>query len=218
MAPIFAPGANLVAKLVLLAAGGSLVAIFVVGWIVPSTGWATRVGYPVDQPVPFSHQHHVAGLGLDCRFCHTTVEISATAGMPPTHTCMTCHSQVWTNAGVLAPVRDSLKTGHPLQWVRVNQLPDYVYFDHSIHVAKGVGCATCHGRIDRMKLTEKAASLRMQWCIDCHRDPRPNLRPRDAVFDMGWQRTSETPTGDELFRRYRIHAAAELTDCSVCHR
>jgi len=218
LAPIFAPGANLAAKLVLIAAGGCIAVAVFAGWVLPSTEWATRVGHPVDQPVPFSHRHHVAGLGLDCRFCHTAVETAATAGMPPTHTCMTCHSQLWTNADVLAPVRDSLETGTPLRWVRVNRLPDYVYFDHSIHVAKGIGCVTCHGRIDEMPLTEKAASLRMSWCVDCHRDPRPNLRPREAVFDMTWRRGPDTPSGDRLFAQYRIHGAAALTDCSVCHR
>lgn len=218
MAPIFGPGANLVAKLVLLAAGACLVVVFFIGWVGPSTEWATRVGFHVNQPVPFSHQHHVSGLGLDCRFCHTTVETSATAGIPPTYTCMTCHSQLWTNAEVLAPVRASLASDKPLHWVRVNQLPDYVYFNHSIHVAKGIGCMTCHGRIDQMPLTEKAASLRMGWCIDCHRNPRPYLRPHDAVFDMGWQRGKNTPSGDSLFAQYHIRNAAELTSCSVCHR
>ena len=218
MAPIFGPGANLVAKLVLFAVGGCLVLVFFIGWLGPSTGWATRVGFHVNQPVPFSHQHHIGGLGLDCRFCHTTVETSATAGIPPTFTCMTCHSQLWTNAGVLAPVRASLASDKPLRWVRVNQLPDYVYFNHSIHVAKGIGCVTCHGRIDQMPLTEKAASLRMGWCVDCHRNPRPYLRPHDAVFDMGWQRGKDTPSGDALFVQYHIHDAAELTSCSVCHR
>ena len=218
MRPIFGPAANLVAKLVLLALGGSLVVAFFIGWIGPSTEWATRVGYPVEQPVPFSHKHHVGGLGLDCRFCHTTVETSATAGMPPTHTCMTCHSQLWTNARMLAPVRQSLADDKPIQWVRVNRLPDYVYFNHSIHVAKGIGCETCHGRVDQMPLMEKAQSLRMGWCVDCHRDPRPNLRPQSVEFDMGWKRTADAPSGDALFKQEHIHTAQELTDCSVCHR
>jgi hypothetical protein len=219
LTPIFGPAANLVAKLVLLALGGSIVVALLIGWIGPSTEWATRVGYPVEQPVPFSHKHHVGGLGLDCRFCHTTVEKSATAGMPPTHTCMTCHSQLWTNAEMLAPVRQSLAPdGKPIRWVRVNRLPDYVYFNHSIHVAKGIGCETCHGHVDQMPLMEKAQSLRMGWCVDCHRDPRPNLRPKSAEFDMGWKRTADTPSGDALFKQYHIHTAAELTDCSVCHR
>jgi hypothetical protein len=216
--PIFGPAANLVAKLVLLALGGSLVVAFFIGWIGPSTEWATRVGYPVEQPVPFSHKHHVGGLGLDCRFCHTTVETSATAGMPPTHTCMTCHSQLWTNARMLAPVRQSLADDKPIQWVRVNRLPDYVYFNHSIHVAKAIGCETCHGRVDQMPLMEKAQSLRMGWCVECHRDPRPNLRPQSVEFDMRWKRTADTPSGDALFKQEHIHTAQELTDCSVCHR
>lgn len=218
MTPIFGPAANLVAKLVLLALGGSIVVALLIGWIGPSTEWATRVGYPVEQPVPFSHKHHVGGLGLDCRFCHTTVETSATAGMPPTHTCMTCHSQLWTNAQMLALVRQSLADDKPIEWVRVNRLPDYVYFNHSIHVAKGIGCETCHGRVDQMPLMEKAQSLRMGWCVDCHRDPRPNLRPKSAEFDMAWHRTADTPSSDALFKHNHIHTAGELTDCSVCHR
>jgi len=214
---IFGPGTNLAAKLVLLLAEGCAIVLFLIGWIAPFTEWATHVGYPVAQPVPFSHQHHVAGLGLDCRFCHTTVEVSATAGMPPTYTCMTCHSQLWTNAAVLAPVRHSLAEGTPLHWRRVNRLPDYVYFDHSIHIAKGIGCATCHGRIDEMPLTSKQASLRMGWCIDCHRDPSPHLRPRSAVFDMAWRPAPDTPSGAALSKLYHLHPA-DLTDCSVCHR
>ena len=217
MAPPFGPGANLIATVVLLAVAGGGVGLAIIGWAAPYSEWATRVSYPVGQPVPFSHQHHVAGLGLDCRFCHATVEVSPTAGMPPTYTCMTCHSQIWTNAGVLEPVRRSLATGDPLHWTRVNRLPDYVYFDHSIHVAKGIGCATCHGRVDEMALTSKEASLRMAWCIDCHRDPAPNLRPRQAVFDMAWQRSSDTPPAGVLFEQYHLRASG-LTDCSVCHR
>jgi hypothetical protein len=215
---VFGPEINLAAKLGLLLVGGILIVLFLVGWLGPYTEWATGVGYPVRQPVPFSHEHHVAGLGLDCRFCHATVEVSATAGMPPTYTCMTCHSQIWTNAALLAPVRRSLGDNKPLQWVRVNQLPDYVYFDHSIHVAKGIGCVTCHGRIDEMPLTSKQASLRMGWCLDCHRNPAPNLRPRQAVFDMTWHPTADTPSPGALSRQYHLHSAADLTDCSVCHR
>lgn len=217
MSAVFGPGANLATKLILLTVSGTIVGLVLFVWAEPYSEWSTGVGFPVEQPVPFSHQHHVAGLGLDCRFCHATVEVSATAGIPPTYTCMTCHSQVWTNADVLEPVRASLSTGTPLRWNRVYQLPDYVYFNHSIHVAKGIGCATCHGRVDQMPLTEKAASLRMEWCIDCHRDPRPNLRPEGAIFDMAWQRTPATPSGDDLYKLYHVHSG-DLTDCSVCHR
>jgi len=208
----------MVARLVLIAALGGVVILVTIAWIEPYTAWSSGVGFPLRQPVPFSHQHHVAGLGLDCRFCHSAVEQSADAGMPPTHTCMTCHSQVWANAAVLAPVRDSLASGTPLRWARVNKLPDYAYFDHSIHIAKGISCVTCHGRVDEMPLMAKGASLRMAWCIDCHRDPRPNLRPKQAVFDMAWVPSPATPSGAVLFNRYHIHSAADLTDCSVCHR
>src|SRR5579872_3095566 len=136
------------------------------------------------QPVPFSHQHHVAGLGLDCRYCHNSVETSRFAGIPPTKTCMNCHSQIWTNAALLEPVRESFRSGKSLVWTRVNDLPDFVYFDHSIHINKGVGCNTCHGPVDRMPLMYNFASLQMEWCIECHRDPQKVLRPRDQVFNM----------------------------------
>lgn len=218
MAQIFSPGASTLFRTVLVLTPFLLVGAVFGLYRFNYSAWQTQVGVPKDQPVPFSHQHHVAGLGIDCRYCHTSVEKSSFAGMPSSATCMTCHSQLWTNAGVLAPVRASLASDKPLRWVRVNQLPDYVYFNHSIHVAKGIGCVTCHGRIDQMPLTEKAASLRMGWCVDCHRNPRPYLRPHDAVFDMGWQRGKDTPSGDALFVQYHIHDAAELTSCSVCHR
>ena len=136
---------------------------------------------------PFSHQHHVAGLGIDCRYCHTSVETSSFAGIPPTKTCMNCHSQIWTNAAMLEPVRDSFRTGESLHWTRVNQLPDFVYFNHSIHVTKGVGCNECHGPVDQMPLMYQEASLQMDWCLDCHRDPAKHLRPRDQVFNMRYQ-------------------------------
>lgn len=135
----------------------------------------------VEQPVPFSHQHHVVGLGIDCRFCHTSVEVSASAGLSPTYTCMTCHSQIGTNAAIVAPVRESLADGKPTEWHRVSNLPDYVYFNHSIHIAKGVGCESCYGEMDRMALTYKAKTLIMQFCLNCHRDPGPHLRPKAAL-------------------------------------
>jgi hypothetical protein len=171
----------------------------------------------ISQPVPFSHQHHVAGLGIDCRFCHVSVEISADAGMPPTWTCMTCHSQIWTNAAILAPVRQSLANGTPLRWGRVYDLPDYVYFNHAIHIAKGVGCQSCHGHVAEMPLTEKAVSLTMQFCLDCHRDPGPQLRPENRIFDTGWQRSADTPSPAALLDHYKV-PDRNLTDCSICHR
>ena len=201
----------------LLAAAGGLVFLLILVWVVPVIGYNTQEKYTPPQPVPFSHRHHVSGLGLDCRYCHTTVEISQNAGIPPTETCMTCHSQIWTNASILAPVRQSLAEGKPLRWTRVYTLPDYVYFDHSIHIAKGVGCTECHGPIGDMALTWKATSLYMSWCLDCHRNPAPHLRPHDQVFNPHWQRSSETPSGDKLMAAYQIHPET-LTDCGVCHR
>jgi len=217
MAAVFGPKANLITKLILCGGVAGLLTLAGAGWIFPSVNYYTRVDFVQPQPVPFSHEHHVSGLGLDCRYCHTSVEVSANAGLPPTHTCMTCHSQLWTNAEMLAPVRQSLARGEPIRWNRVYNLPEYVYFNHSIHVAKGVGCTTCHGQIDRMPLTWKAATLSMSWCVDCHRNPAPNLRPREEVFNMDWKPTPGTPSGEQLLAAYDIHPAT-LSDCSVCHR
>lgn len=176
-----------------------------------------RVDEPVDQPVPFSHKHHVTDVGIDCRFCHATVENSAFAGIPPVATCMTCHSQLFADVALLKPVRDSWNTRVPLQWNRVNQLPDFVYFNHSIHISKGVGCVSCHGRVDQMPLTRRVASLSMAWCLDCHRAPEKFIRPREHVFDMAWQPQDQEKLGPELVRAYAIDTA-RLTDCSLCHR
>jgi hypothetical protein len=186
-------------------------------WVWPRTDYARRVGWIIDQPVPFSHQHHVAGLGIDCRFCHASVEVSATAGMPATHTCMTCHSQIWTNAALLAPVRESYAKKTPLEWQRVTDLPDYVYFNHAIHIAKGVGCESCHGHVDRMALSYKASTFTMRFCLDCHRDPGPRLRPESEITNTEWQRTPATPSPQALMTHYHIEGRT-LTDCSICHR
>jgi hypothetical protein len=192
-------------------------AVLIAGGIVRSN-YVTGVGIAPEQPVPFSHQHHVGGLGIDCRYCHTAVEGAANAGFPPTHTCMTCHSQIWTGAPMLAPVRESLASDKSIRWQRVAALPDFVYFDHHIHVAKGVGCVTCHGRVDKMPLLARAEPFQMRWCLDCHRDPAPNLRPSERIFDMDW-----TPSGDRRATGERLMAAnhvnaAHLTDCYTCHR
>jgi len=184
------------------------------------------------QPVPFSHQHHVAGLGIDCRYCHTSVEKSGFAGIPPTKTCMNCHSQIWTGAPLLEPVRESFRSGKSLVWTRVNDLPDFVYFDHSIHINKGVGCNTCHGPVDEMPLMFNYASLQMEWCLDCHRDPAKYLRPRDQVFNMRYQRpssltpleldgkqyTDQLSLGKDLIQKYNLRTVADITSCSTCHR
>jgi hypothetical protein len=176
------------------------------------------VGTPVEQVVAFSHKHHVGDDGFDCRYCHTSVETSAFAGIPPTHTCMTCHSQLFTDQPMLAPVIDSLRSGKPIHWKRIHDLPDFVYFNHSIHIAKGVGCEECHGRVDLMPLTWRVAPLTMQWCLACHRDPAMHLRPVEHVFDMGWKPTEDQrELGTKLVAAYHIHTST-LTDCSTCHR
>jgi hypothetical protein len=172
--------------------------------------------HPPPQPVPFSHQHHVGGLGIDCRYCHSSVAEGPRAGFPPTHTCMSCHSQIWTNAPMLAPVRQSLADNRSLVWHRVARLPQYVYFRHDIHVAKGVGCETCHGRVDGMPLMVQTRPFTMAFCLDCHRDPAPHLRPLDHITDMGWT-PSEHAFGQDLAKQYKIRLG-ELTYCYVCHR
>jgi hypothetical protein len=166
-----------------------------------------------EQPVPFSHQHHVGGLGLDCRFCHTSVEESSFAGIPPTETCMICHSQIWTNAPMLEPIRASYKENKPLQWTRVNDLPDFVYFNHSIHVKNGVACADCHGRVDEMPMTVQKATLHMRWCLDCHENPRPRIHARGAVFDPKLSGEKLSPS-----ERQSLHwDEQQLRNCSTCH-
>jgi hypothetical protein len=182
--------------------------------------------------VPFSHQHHVTGLGIDCRYCHTSVETSSFAGIPPTKTCMNCHSQIWTNANLLEPVRASYKSGESLQWTRVNQLPDFVYFNHSIHINKGVGCNTCHGPVDLMPFMYQQESLQMEWCLDCHRNRNNYLRPRDQVFNMRYQPptganpvvvdekqyTDQAELGAALEKKYNVRSVKDITNCSTCHR
>jgi hypothetical protein len=194
--------------------------------------WVTKEGERMEQPVPFSHQHHVAGLGIDCRYCHTSVENSSFAGIPPTKTCMNCHSQIWTNAAMLEPVRASYRDNKSLQWTRIHDLPDFVYFSHEIHVNKGVGCKSCHGPIDEMPLMYQNASLQMEWCLSCHRDTASVLRPREEVFNMRYQPPSRTNTvtfngvqyndqqklGVALQKAYHIRTVLELTSCETCHR
>ena len=218
MAQIFHRRSNSIARVALVAVGLLLIAG---GWTVYGVYWSpytTRVAVPRDQPVPFSHKHHVSGLGLDCRFCHTTVETSAFAGIPATETCMSCHSQVWRDAPVLAPVRQSLISNERLRWTRVNDLPDFVFFNHSIHVNKGIGCATCHGPVDQMPLMWQEHTLYMKWCLDCHREPERFLRPKKEVFNMNWfPPTNQLAVGRELKAHYHVNTA-QLSDCSMCHR
>ena len=169
-----------------------------------------------EQPVPFSHKHHVSGLGIDCRYCHTTVEKAATAGIPPTETCMSCHSQIWSDAPMLEPVRESYRSGKSIEWTRVHDLPGFVYFNHSIHVAKGMGCASCHGRVDQMPLMYQQNSLFMEWCLDCHRQPEKFIRPKDKVFQMDYKPAEDQMVlGAKLVKEYNVR---KLTDCWTCHR
>lgn len=217
MPAAFTPRANLAATVALVAAAAIIILLPIAAWLWQVSDYARNVGAPMAQPVPFSHEHHVSGLGLDCRYCHDSVETAATAGMPATHVCMTCHSRIWTNAQILEPVRRSLAKNEPLEWSRVTDLPDYAYFNHSIHIAKGVGCASCHGDVAHMPLTWKAKTLTMQFCLDCHRDPGPNLRPRDKIYDTGWRRDANTPSPQALVTQYRI-GGRNLTECSICHR
>ena len=183
------------------------------------SSYATHQYIPIEQPVPFSHQHHVQGLGMDCRYCHTGVEESHYAGVPPTHTCMTCHSQLYTDAAALEPVRASYISNQPIQWNRVHFLPEFVYFNHSIHVQKGVGCETCHGRVDQMPITWKAKNMTMSWCLDCHRHPEKFLRPQKNIYDMGYQPPiNQITLGNQLKGEYHVMNAQKLTDCYTCHR
>lgn len=198
---------------------GAVLSLGAAGWLLYAgyrSDYATGAHAAREQPVPFSHKHHVGGEGIDCRYCHTSVEESAFAGLPPTETCMSCHSQIWSEAPVLEPVRESYRTGKPLEWTRVHHLAEFVYFDHSIHVNKGIGCATCHGRVDQMPLTWKENTLLMEWCLDCHRQPELYVRPREAVFQMDWTPAEDQLTlGRRLVKEYKIRS---LTDCYTCHR
>lgn len=219
MSQIFPRRANALAKStlgVVLAAGAT--GLWLVFALMRSS-WATKEAEFVEQPVQFSHAHHVGGVGLDCRYCHTSVENSAFAGIPPTNTCMNCHSQLWTNAPILEPVRASFRNNTNLTWIRVNDLPDFVYFNHQIHVKQGVGCITCHGQVDQMPLMYQAKSLLMEWCLDCHRAPEKYLRPREEVFNPNYVAPSnQLEVGLTLKKQYGVSSATHMTSCSVCHR
>jgi hypothetical protein len=219
MSQIFHRHTNIYSRLSILGIVGFVAALGGVVAMLNVSGYNTNQGMYVEQPIQFSHKHHVGGEGIDCRYCHTSVEESAFANIPPTKTCMNCHSQIWINAPILEPVRASFRDNKPLQWTRVHDLPDFVYFNHSIHVKKGVGCATCHGRVDEMPLMYQYATLQMSWCIDCHRNPAKYVRPRDQVYNMAWERPSNDPgLGARLVQEYKIASVEQLTSCSTCHR
>jgi hypothetical protein len=215
MSQIFKPSTNTLARVSLF---GAVFFAAVLIWAIAElnrSAYATRQNVIRAQPVPFSHDHHVVALGIDCLYCHTTVEESAFAGIPPTATCINCHKLIWNDSPMLEPVRESFRTGQPIQWARVNDLPDYVYFNHSIHVAKGIGCASCHGRVDQMPLMKQAVSLQMEWCLECHREPQKFVRPREEIYNMEWQAEDQEALGARLVDEYDIES---LLSCSVCHR
>lgn len=218
MSQVFPPGANWLVRWIIVGGGVSL-AVFV--GMATALYWSplvTRVNIYRPQPIPFSHARHVQGNGIDCRYCHTTVETAAFAGIPPTETCMTCHSQVFNDQPILEAARESWRTGMPMEWVRVYDLPDFVYFNHSIHVRQGIGCSTCHGRIDEMPLTLKANPLRMMWCLQCHGAPEKFIRPREEVFNMAWESpANQWEMGSKLVEDYGIEVE-QLKNCSICHR
>jgi hypothetical protein len=219
MSQIFNRHSNIYSRLSILAVILFALTLGGVVGLVHLSGWNTRQNDFIEQPVQFSHAHHVGGMGIDCRYCHTSVEESAFANIPPTKTCMNCHSQIWTNAPILEPVRASFRENKPLRWTRIHDLPDFVYFNHSIHVKQGVGCATCHGRVDKMPLMYQQAPLTMQWCLDCHRNPGKYVRPRDQVFNMAWEPPAGDPEfGARLVKEHNIASVEQLTSCSTCHR
>jgi hypothetical protein len=214
MAQIFHRSSNVIAK-------ASILGVLLVGGLVVNgfmayvrSDFFTEVGDAKAQPVPFSHQHHVAGLGIDCRYCHTSVENAAYAGIPPTATCMNCHKQIWTNAQLLEPIRASYRTNQPVVWQRVNNVASFVQFNHSIHINKGIGCASCHAGIEKMQLTAKSAPMDMQFCLNCHRAPEKFVRPKSEVFNMEWKAENQAELGAQLVKDYHIR---KVTNCSACH-
>ena len=219
MAQIFHRSFNFISRLSLsgiaFLAGLSLAGVLVVA----RSPYMTNQRVTRAQPIQFSHKHHVGDDGIDCRYCHTSVETSAYAGIPPTKTCMNCHSVLFNNVGYLEPLRESYRTEQSIEWVKVHRLADYVYFNHSIHINKGIGCSSCHGAINEMPLVFQASPLTMQWCLDCHRNPQLNLRPKEEIFNMNWKApANQEEVGTKLATEYRLRTTSELTSCSTCHR
>jgi hypothetical protein len=219
MPQIFHHSTNVLAKVSIF---GAIFIILGALWVVAAinrSSWNTGAFIEREQPVQFSHKHHSGDDGIDCRYCHTSVETSASAGMPSTQVCMNCHTQIWADSPYLEPVRESARTGKPIEWTRVHDLPDYVYFNHSIHVNKGVGCSTCHGNVSQMPLMYQAASLQMEWCLECHRKPEEYLRPKQDIYKMDWQApANQTEAGTQLVKQNKILDKFVMTSCSTCHR
>ena len=218
MAQIFQRSTNTLSRVSIFGAVFVIAALAYGLALANRSSYATQARVARKQPVPFSHKHHTRELGIDCRYCHTSVETAGFAGIPPTQTCMNCHKQIWLDSPMLEPVRASFRTDESIEWIRVHDLPDFVYFDHSIHISKGIGCTSCHGRVDLMNLTWQEASLHMEWCLSCHRAPEEYVRPRDQVFNMEWEPpANQREVGLQLIKEYDIQVG-QLTNCSVCHR
>jgi hypothetical protein len=216
LAQIFHPSTNTISRLTIFGAAFVLIGSTWALGVITRSSYVNQVGVAREQPVPFSHKHHVDGIGIDCRYCHTAVEVGPFAGIPPTSTCMGCHSQIWADSPMLEPVRASWRTGESLAWSRVHDLADFVYFNHSIHVTKGIGCDTCHGRVDQMPLVWRQHTLYMEWCLQCHRQPERYVRPLEEVFNPRWSPPPDQPArGSALVREYDIE---RLTSCNTCHR
>lgn len=216
MAQLFRPSSNTIAKVSIAAVVTLLGGTLCVGYIVDRGPWITSVRVAPAQPIPFSHKHHVKDDGVDCRYCHTSVETSSYAGLPPTETCMTCHSQIWSNASVTQQIRESWASGKSIEWTRVHDLPDFVYFNHSIHIDKGIGCSICHGQVDEMPFMFKVNTLNMNWCLNCHRQPEKYIRPKSEVFNIDYVYPSnQDELGRQLVKEYQVRS---LTDCVTCHR
>jgi hypothetical protein len=219
MPQLFRPASNTIAKVSIVVVILLLGTTLGIAYIADRGTWMTFVRVAPEQPIPFSHKHHVKDDGIDCRYCHTSVETSHYAGLPATEICMTCHSQIWSNASVTQPIRDSWASGKSIEWRRVHDLPDFVYFNHSIHVNKGIGCSTCHGHVDEMPLTYRVNNLYMDWCVNCHRQPAKYIRPRSEVFNIDYEYPSnQAELGRKLVAEYHVQDARTLTDCFTCHR
>lgn len=248
MAQVFPPYANTLAKLSLIVAAGAPFAIFYTGSTISRSSNNTKVNVPLNQPVPFSHKHHAFELGIDCRYCHWNVEKGPVAGVPGSEVCMSCHSQIWTNSPLLEPVRESYAKDTPVVWQKVGKVPDFVYFDHSIHIARGINCNTCHGAVTRMQITAKGRYFAMSWCLECHREPEkylglttadPDMRAQDRALDLYhkamegarlsvseynlWVGIDTYPTEDEVKKGRELQKkygvkTDQLADCGICHR
>jgi cytochrome c7-like protein len=216
MPQIFHRSANTLSKVSIFGILSLVVGLILLAIVLARSSYVTRQHIVVEQPLQFSHMHHVTDDGIDCRYCHTSVETSSFAGIPPTKTCMNCHSVLFANASFLEPVRASFRDNRPLHWVRVHDLPDFVYFNHSIHVKKGIGCESCHGRVDQMPLVYQENSLLMEWCVNCHKNPQDYVRPRSEITTMGYRpAVSQAVLGPQLVKEYRINPPLS---CSTCHR